>query len=923
MGGPNPNDQPRPHQVGKHAPGGTTAPVNTAANAGATTGFKRSFRRAQRRCTQNHQGYTTYQGKLIHGSQLGLHSAQTTSQPSARKRSPVCRRRGGHTQRLKILSINVNSLGGFLWSEVKIFLGEEGLQYDFIFLQETHRSSSSAFQIDKWMAVGSATKRGEGVLTLVNPKYDASMVRYQEIVPGRVLRVKVCRDESATETLNVYQHVWVHTDEPEHNLQRRQLLLDRCAASIQEMARRDTLKVAGDFNSEVQQVPRLIGHSLHCSEYHKALDPHTLTRFVQNNELVVLNTWRLKDPCTNYTRTGNSQIDFIMVRILSADSEAKRVHKRTAPFGAWKEMTHQALIADVRVIRHFHLPRPLSQTHANYAAKDLDRAYRAQDPQIHTLAQRVQQKLESLAAPTADQVNQVLLRTVADIFPAPSRGKTGHSHGRAVIRAFFTAWHEIITQPDGLGGSVISLPTRVYHLWQRRRDLLHSRLYDASGIIRTWKWIVLYMRAGRQSKQYHSQSQRAITLGYLQQAEQAAQQHNTKRLFGIIKRMIPWKPRPRIMLRHPDGVPMSLLQEHRALVQHCQQLFAPEVAKPARQGEELTMPVTGPDWTLQLRRTPIGKAVPADSAPATAWKACSAVLAPALAVRSRKGLSRSHRVRIWRTCVVSSAMYGLLTTPFNGHMVAKLRAWFHRNLRAVVNMSAHLTKISNKELRHQFALQDPIQMIEQRMDKKIKQLQSNHGDEAIRGQGVVNYWQTLHLQLQQAANSPTSAVIVETATAEQHACPTCGMYYPTKKALRQHHAPRHGQIQADKVSIVYKPEQHSIGGMPQCSHCHMKLYNWQALKGHIMLNVCNWYQPSKPTAVTHDLHREEPVLTDARDTEKDTSTQPPRNSLLPRMSGSPPPGMKTPVPYCREHKSRSICAHMRASLRKRTYTDIT
>ena len=374
MGGPNPNDQPRPHKVGKHAPGGTTAPVNPAANAGATTGFKRSFRRAQRRCTQNHQGYTTYQGKLIHGSQLGLHTAQTTAQSSTRKRRPVCRRRGGHTQRLKILSINVNSLGGFLWSEVKIFLGEEGLQYDVIFLQETHRSSSSAFQIDKWMAVGSATKRGEGVLTLVNPKYDASMVRYQEIVPGRVLRVKVSRDESAIETLNVYQHVWVHTDEPEQNLQRRQLLLDRCAASIQGMARRDTLIVAGDFNSEVQQVPRLIGRSLHRSEYHKALDPHTLTRFVQNNELVVLNTWRQKDPCTNYTRTGNSQIDFIMVRMLSADSEAKRVHKCTAPFGAWKEMTHQALIADVRVIRHFHLPRPLSQTHANYAAKDLDRA---------------------------------------------------------------------------------------------------------------------------------------------------------------------------------------------------------------------------------------------------------------------------------------------------------------------------------------------------------------------------------------------------------------------------------------------------------------------------------------------------------------------------------------------------------------------
>ena len=129
--------------------------------------------------------------------------------------------------------------------------------------------------------MGSATKRGEGVLALVNPKYDASMVRYQEIVPGRVLRVN-----SAIETLNVYQHVWIHTDEPEQNIHRRQLLLDKCTASIQGMARRDTLIVAGDFNSEVQHVPRLIGHRLHCSEYHKALDPHTLTRFVQNHDLV-------------------------------------------------------------------------------------------------------------------------------------------------------------------------------------------------------------------------------------------------------------------------------------------------------------------------------------------------------------------------------------------------------------------------------------------------------------------------------------------------------------------------------------------------------------------------------------------------------------------------------------------------------------
>ena len=59
-------------------------------------------------------------------------------------------------------------------------------------------------------------------------------------------------------------------------------------------------------------------------------------------------------------------------------------------------MTHQALIADVRVIRRFHLPRPLSQTNTNYAAKDLDRAYRMQDPKIHALAHKSSKNLRVL-----------------------------------------------------------------------------------------------------------------------------------------------------------------------------------------------------------------------------------------------------------------------------------------------------------------------------------------------------------------------------------------------------------------------------------------------------------------------------------------------------------------------------------------------
>ena len=64
-------------------------------------------------------------------------------------------------------------------------------------------------------------------------------------------------------------------------------------------------------------------------------------------------------------------------------------------------------------------------------------------------------------------------------------------------------------------------------------------------------------------------------------------------------------------------------------------------------------------------------------------------------------------------------MYGLMAIPFNGHMVTRLRAWFHRNLRAVVNMPA--TSDKNRQ-------------------------QGNHGDAAIGGQGVIEHWQTLQQQ---------------------------------------------------------------------------------------------------------------------------------------------------------------------------------
>ena len=179
---------------------------------------------------------------------------------------------------------------------------------------------------------------------------------------------------------------------------------------------------------------------------------------------------------------------------------------------------------------------------------------------------------------------------------------------------------------------------------------------------------------------------------------------------------------------------------------------------------------------------------------------------------------------------------------------------------------------------------------------------------------MIEHWQTLQQQLQQAAHNLTSAVIVEATATEQHACRHVACTTPPRRHCVNTRHFDMGRHRRTRSHIVYKPEQHSIDGMPQCRHCQVKLYNWQALKGHIMLNVCNWYRPSQPDTVMNDPHQKEPVLPETQDTDAGTPVQQEaadiRSHVIPRMSGSPPPKMLTLAPYLqRPQVVQQLCTH--------------
>ena len=253
-------------------------------------------------------------------------------------------------------------MSAFLWGELKAYLGSSACDYDVVCLQELHWSQTCQFSVGGWSAVVSAgPDRSDGVMVLVSPKFKQSQVKYDEIVKGRLLRVQLAVDDARVEVFCCYQFVWQTELTKDDNLRRRQVVLDKLCTQVRAIARRSTVVVLGDFNAELVPSPGRVGQSLANTPRHvgpEAPSPHALTRALEEMELVALNTWCSRTPHTNFTSTGNSQIDFIWVRGASADKIARKCQPTDPAIGSWRYMGHKQLVASIRLIKHYHLAKP-------------------------------------------------------------------------------------------------------------------------------------------------------------------------------------------------------------------------------------------------------------------------------------------------------------------------------------------------------------------------------------------------------------------------------------------------------------------------------------------------------------------------------------------------------------------------------------
>ena len=211
-------------------------------------------------------------------------------------------------------------------------------------------------------------------------------------------------------------------------------------------------------------------------------------------------------------------------------------------------------------------------------------------------------------------------------------------------------------------------------------------------------------------------------------------------------------------------------------------------------------------------------------------------------IRSRSLLRSGTRVAIWRACVVASALYGLLAQELTATNVTTLRKWYHRSLRAVTGMPAHLTHVSNVDLRAKFGLTEPLAELLKLTQNKLRRLANLPEGHAATLPATLDHWSRCERHLNILTHTDNLALTPLLTEISGVPCPYCGVYFQHTKAMRQHTARKHGITWREPLQMEYDPSLHSTGGMPECRHCGKRCGSHPGLKHHILHNACGWFR---------------------------------------------------------------------------------
>ena len=397
--------------------------------------------------------------------------------------------------------------------------------------------------------------------------------------------------------------------------------LERC---LNRIPVRDSLTVAGDFNTPLQPAPPFVGGVTSPLPCHPPEDMEDLAQLMRTYGLVALNTWRRHPPQAKATtfRFGNteSQIDFLLVRRREATMQAKQAHPiRHFHVGASRQ--NGAIHFPLITVLQLRCPHWVMRPAKSPPQISVDSVLQALDyPTVLDHMLRIAQVRQAISHHMAtvggvagvEQLHAVLFQACCQAFPKPQTAPTEKP------------W---LSQPVQLS---------VKELWARWRAFKQVRKNGLRGWFQAWRAWKNFDKQHREHQRRCKQARRAKLLTAMQEAQACAYKHDTRGLYQIVKRIAPKQAYRRLQLRDDRGLMLTPAEEADSLQMHFRTRFQAEL--PAPSNAETTQQqdaITGP-WLLaappqldavalclELQAIPRRKAVPAGHPPGAAWRLCA------------------------------------------------------------------------------------------------------------------------------------------------------------------------------------------------------------------------------------------------------------------------------------------------------------
>ena len=555
---------------------------------------KRSYQKALRQAEKN--GTAFYRGKSLTLQQLG---GTPAALPSVRTNKP--KRANSSKDELRYLSWNAGALTTAVWEELLSLLETDAYSdVKIVVVQETHWRGSWQFSNSCWHVVSSGThnEQGAGVLIMVHGSLcKAKDIRLNEILPGRLLHVRIPGESFSLDVISFYQFVWRSKQTLTQNQEQRKDALSKLSQTIATLPQRNSLLIAGDFNTSLKPDKK---HVRPCTIGLSRLGQRgtkDLLGLLEKHNLVAANTWSVRKPATHVQGNSVSQIDFVLLRQSQARGPGKSCSPyRQFPIASWRDGS-----------RHFPLLGRLlhSRSYSAQPAKAYDQAlmedrYRTDPDSVANYARMVDDDLAGIE-PSWELLRQSMEKAMQLEFP-----KKRIEHRR------FTA-----------------------RLWDYRRILrelpevllamadMHAQLKQRI-VWRSWAAIARQSAAARTAKRRKFEQRQKLIDDQLAQAEAKSSKDGSHSLYKVIRSFKTGKTHERVQLRDSQGRFLTAKEERRVLEDYSTDLFGTGDDFQLR-GATGSLGITTADVRDQLRSIKLGKAVPRDCPPIVAWRSLGPV----------------------------------------------------------------------------------------------------------------------------------------------------------------------------------------------------------------------------------------------------------------------------------------------------------